>query len=334
MLKAGLIHWPIPNSEGSGSLLDMASRVYRPLLALLRTASGARVTVNINGALAERLDREKFGDILSGLREMAQDGRIELTGSAKYEPILALIPKDESRRQIRLNEEANRAVFGDAYRPRGFFPPALAVSPELLRTVFEMGYSWCLADEIGYGGKLRRVPRDRLFDVEGVPGLRVHFVERQPSSKGEFSLSFLTPSAESFESPDPVTISELERRIPRRDSIMPVRSSLRTSEADIRSHGPFAAWQNPADPVHQDFWSLVQRTIDAVGRADVGSSLARSRLDEALNASSFCTRAGARRFLSVLELLGSAVPASTVDEARASVHRIDRQLREDSNERI
>jgi hypothetical protein len=322
MLLAAIIDLPAPPGDGRETLLSSAGQIYRPLIALLRSVPRARITLNVLGRLSERLRDERFADILSGWRDLALEGRIELTGGAKFHPLLALIPKEEVRRQIRLNEETNRAIFGDAYRPRGFCPPELAVSPEVLRTIEEMGYSWCLADEIGYSGLLGRVPRDRLFQAGGVS---VHFVSRQFAAREPFQITTATPSREQLESNETVTMSELELRVPAREAIVPLRSSARTSEDDSRRRVPFAAWQDPAEPDHQEYWALLQLTIDAVSRAEAGPGPARQRLDEALHSSFAGSRIGARKLLEVLELLGSAVTPEVVEQARAAVSRIQRE---------
>jgi len=120
---ANFLHVYQPPTQTPEVVEQVANECYRKLVAILRRYPEAKLTLNISACLTEQLDRYGLGDVLDGIRECAERGQLELTGSAKYHPILPLIPEDEVRRQIRLNTETNSAFFGDAYRPRGFFAP-------------------------------------------------------------------------------------------------------------------------------------------------------------------------------------------------------------------
>src|SRR5207247_6121356 len=87
---------------------------YRPIVQLLLAHPRGRITLNINGVLTEQLARWGGEDVLAALRTLAERGQIEFTGSAKFHPILPLLPDAEIARQLHLNEQANRAPFGAA----------------------------------------------------------------------------------------------------------------------------------------------------------------------------------------------------------------------------
>lgn len=142
---APVFHFYQPPTQFPAVLKKICQESYRPLIDLFGEFDRARATVNINGALTEMLADCGHEDVLAGLRRLAEAGRIELTGSAMYHPILPLLPDCEIRRQIALNHATNRRAFGEPYWPAGFFPPELAYGPSIVRPVHETGHEWILA---------------------------------------------------------------------------------------------------------------------------------------------------------------------------------------------
>lgn len=145
---APLLHFYQPPLQLAHVLRKVVNESYRPLTEVFSQYPHARVTVNINGVLTEMLAEGGYQDIIQAMKELAEKGQLEFTGSAKYHPILPLIPVDEMRRQIRRNAQTNRHFFGDVYRPRGFFPPELAYGPSLLQPVLESRHEWLIVSGI------------------------------------------------------------------------------------------------------------------------------------------------------------------------------------------
>ena len=141
---APILHFYQPPTQFPAVLKRICDESYRPLIALLGEFERGRATVNINGSLTQMLQDCGHDDIVQGLRRVAEDGRIELLGSAMYHPILPLIPEPEIERQIQLNHATNRRAFGDVYAPRGFFPPELAYGPVINDAVARTGHQWIL----------------------------------------------------------------------------------------------------------------------------------------------------------------------------------------------
>ncbi len=102
------------------------------------------MTVNICGALTELLYEHGMSDVIDGMRQLAQKGQVEFTGSAKYHPILPLIPQSERLRQIILNHQMNRQFFGESYLPQGFFPPEMGYSRDIIKPVIDTGHKWLI----------------------------------------------------------------------------------------------------------------------------------------------------------------------------------------------
>ena len=116
-----IAHLPTANSNRPGSQANY-SKVLPPPCETLLQHPDAKITVNINGTLTEQLADYGFTDVIEDLEALGNRGQIEFTGSAKFHPLLPLLPEPEVIRQIKLNQTTNRQFFGKSYKPRGFFP--------------------------------------------------------------------------------------------------------------------------------------------------------------------------------------------------------------------
>ncbi|MGH2633170.1 MAG: hypothetical protein ACRDG3_07155, partial [Tepidiformaceae bacterium] len=145
---AQLLHFYQPPTQTHDVLRRVADESYRPLIRVIREHENARLAVNINGVLTELLLDHGLGDVVDGLRELAERGRVEFTGSGKFHPILPLIPEAHRRRSISENASTNRTAFGAAWQPRGFFTPELCYSPDILPAIAGAGHEWLVLSAI------------------------------------------------------------------------------------------------------------------------------------------------------------------------------------------
>lgn len=141
---APLFHFYQPPTQSPGVLLKISNEAYRPLLGVLEEYHHAKATININGVLTDMLWECGHSDIINSLKKLAEAGQIEFTGSGKYHPILPLIPTEEMQRQIRRNHLTNSYFFGEVYAPRGFFPPELCYSRDIVEPVVESRHQWII----------------------------------------------------------------------------------------------------------------------------------------------------------------------------------------------
>ena len=148
-----LLHFYQPPIQLPYVLRQVVCESYRPLIQLLADNPHARVTVNISGVLTEMLIDNAHQDVVEGLAWLAERGQVEFTGSAKYHPILPLLPEEEIRRQIRSNYNTNRRYLGPTYTPRGFFPPELCYSDRILGPVVDFGHDWVILSGIACHGQ-------------------------------------------------------------------------------------------------------------------------------------------------------------------------------------
>ena len=161
---APFLHFYQPPTQMHAVLKKVCNESYRPLLKMLLEHPNAKVTINICGVLTEMLNDHGAGDILSDIKKLAQNNQLEFVDSAKYHPILPLIPQNEVRRQIELNQKTNSYFFKESYKVRGFFPPEMCYSSDVARILANMGYEWVLISGVACQKKwpLDEIPRISL----------------------------------------------------------------------------------------------------------------------------------------------------------------------------
>ncbi len=295
------LHIYQPPTQSEEIVRKVTFECYRPLMRILKEHKTARVTLNINACLTEQLIRYGFSDVIDGIGQLAQEGRVELTGSAKYHPILPLIPKDEMKRQIELNQESNERYFKGVYRPKGFFLPEMCYSRETAEIVKTMGFEWMLADEIAYDGKLGHCRNNNLYTIESLAPMKIFFKERRISTAIAFgrcqnkqnfvelnknilseNVFLLTGTdgevyghhhlgqgrllEEIFDDGQipTCTISRLSELFLQNELVEPLVSSWSSWEDEIEQGIPFPQWNDPKNKIHQCQWELMALSIDAV----------------------------------------------------------------------
>ncbi len=145
---APLFHFYQPPTQTPAILMKVSNESYRPIMAVLDEFPDAKATFNINGVLTEMLALYGYTDVLQAMQKLAGKGQVEFTGSGKYHPILPLIPRDEVERQIRLNYNTNRQYIGDGYKPRGFFPPEMCYSSDIVKPIVDSRHEWIITSGI------------------------------------------------------------------------------------------------------------------------------------------------------------------------------------------
>jgi predicted glycosyl hydrolase (DUF1957 family) len=189
MYWANFLHFYQPPTQKKQWVDRITNEAYRRILAELEKAPQAKVTLNISAILVELWDEFGHRDVIEGYRKLLERGQIELTESAKYHPLLPRLPREEIARQIELSRETNRKYFGDAYQPKGFFPPEMAYDRNVAEAVAEMGYEWMIVDEYSYAPKLDVVDYHKIYEVDGINSaksgepLKIFFRQRSMSYK-------------------------------------------------------------------------------------------------------------------------------------------------------
>ncbi|MHA1777390.1 MAG: hypothetical protein DRO88_03165 [Promethearchaeia archaeon] len=149
---APFLHAYQPPWQDVGVLKEIYTECYDPLLSMLERHENAKITLNIQGCLIDLLNGLDLKNVRQRLTHLMQIDRINLVGSAKYHPILPIIPEKEAVRQISMNSKAIKASFDGNWSPTGFFPPEMAVSPIIVELVSELGFKWIIMDGIAHTG--------------------------------------------------------------------------------------------------------------------------------------------------------------------------------------
>jgi len=145
---AQLLHFYQPPTQTHEILRKVADESYRPLIQVIREHENARLAVNVNGVLTEMLLDHGLADVVKGLSELAERGQLEFTGSGKFHPILPLIPDAHRRQSIADNGATNQRAFGPTWQPRGFFPPEMCYSADILSPIASAGYEWTVVSGV------------------------------------------------------------------------------------------------------------------------------------------------------------------------------------------
>ncbi|MHA2035337.1 MAG: hypothetical protein ACW972_00875 [Promethearchaeota archaeon] len=138
------LHMYQPPTQDQKILKKIDRECYKPLFNVLEYHDNAKICLNINGVLIDLLREFNLSDTIELLKNLVSEGKIEIVGTAKFHPILPLIPKTEVQRQIHLNEDTNKIEFGNLWKRKGFFPPEMAISGSVAKHIHGLGYKWVI----------------------------------------------------------------------------------------------------------------------------------------------------------------------------------------------
>ncbi len=345
MKWANFLHIYQPAGQQPDILAAVVTQSYRPILEGMKANPKARLTLNINGVLLEMFDQYGYRDLIDSINTLVKEGRLELTGSAKYHALLPFLSEKEMMRQIQENEATLKFYTQNQYQPNGFFPPEMAYDEKIAPMLEQLGYRWLIIDEIACGGKTGQVDYSKIYKIKGT-NLSVFFRERSPSNlimgaavrsvdsleevlkKNISGNNYLITGmdGETFGHHRPglekllfeifqsskfqlVTISELQQLYTDTIEISPVKSTWASSEQDIERGIQFLSWDDPENEIHHWQRELVGLMLDSVYGMDEKSTYfvgIRKAMDEALSSDQFWW-ASAKPWWSLEEIVRGAV---------------------------
>lgn len=112
MIWACFLHFYQPPTQKKYWIDRITDESYRRIIKGLLENPTAKITLNINSILCELWEECGHTDVLDGLKALVERGQVELTGSAKFHPLLPKLPKEMVVRQILLNEITLNKYFG------------------------------------------------------------------------------------------------------------------------------------------------------------------------------------------------------------------------------
>jgi alpha-amylase/alpha-mannosidase (GH57 family) len=304
MYWANFLHFYQPPTQKPFWIHKITTESYRPILKQLKEFPDAKLTLNINGILLEHFDNCGEDDVLELIKELLAKGQLELTGSAKYHPLLPFLPDEEIARQIKLNEETHRKYFGDLYKPKGFFPPEMGFNKHVAEVVAKLGYEWVIVDELSFPREKWPVDYSKIYTIEGLKNFKIYLRERKMSwiilsgqvgtgnlliqglgdrlNKGEYLLTAMDGETfghhrpgldhllfEIYQSPDlkTILISDLPKHFQKTEPIEPLASTWALMAKDLEKKKPFSRWKDEENAIHNLQWELTNLAMGVVYKA-------------------------------------------------------------------
>ena len=150
------LHQPIGNYDTVFE--EHVSEVYLPFLRRLAARNTWPIALHVSGPLLEWMESHdaRYLDLLGPL---VADGKVELLLAGFYEPVLAVLPREDRLEQIRWMREAISRRFGAD--PRGLWLTERVWEPGLAADLADAGVHFALVD-------------DHHFAVAGFPAERLH----------------------------------------------------------------------------------------------------------------------------------------------------------------
>lgn len=131
------LHFYQPPTQEDEITWNILIFCYLPLLRMLDSKSGYGITVNINACLVDQIRKLGSPEFFELIDRLARDGKVEFLNSARYHPLLPLIPAEVLLRQIQTD-----------FKSPGFFPSELAINQSVLDL---LPYKYVLIDETSLG---------------------------------------------------------------------------------------------------------------------------------------------------------------------------------------
>ena len=303
------LHIYQPPWQEEGVIEQVANQSYDYLLALLKKYRNFKFTLSITGNLLDILASQR-PDLIARLRHFVKNGQVELVGTAHYHAILPLLPKEEIKRQIDLNNEALQRYFGKT-KINGFYLPEMAYSLGAAKVIKSLGFGWLILDPIAYIG---RSAEKTLYEIRNL-GLKVVFRDRRISktyppeiiwrkltdlqqdqtiitaTDGEIYGHFHTDWQGHLEKIllsgrlVVMTVGDYLATLEKTEKIELCPSSWESQQSEIKQGIPFIMWADPKNPIHGALWRLVNLAIILVHKyqQDKNWVWARQHLDRGLS---------------------------------------------------
>ena len=278
------LHLYQPVNTDNFNIEEANEKSYKRLLRSLEENNDVKFTFNVAGCLIQRWEEMGEHKLIERLFSLVKKGKLELTGTAMYHPILPLIPEEEVIRQVRENENILKKYLGDNYKPKGFFLPEMAYSPNVSKIIKELGYEWIIVDEIIYNGKLNQLDVTKIYEDEN-SGLKLVIRARSESNtyvpqevsklldEGGIEIVITASDGELYGLRHIDHTGEFEKLLKRQDletqkisdfidgeeilkKIKPISGNWNSSEKEIKEGQPFFVWYNKKNKIQMKLWEM------------------------------------------------------------------------------
>ncbi len=281
MIWINFLHLYQPVNAEDQVIEEATEKSYLRIVRALEENPGIKFNLNITGCLFLRWEELGYKSLIKRIKNLADKGQLEITGTVAYHSFPPLIPKKETERQIKENEDILKKYLGNKFKPQGFFIPEMAYSEDVAKIVKKMGYEWIILDEIAYEGKIGKTEINQIYKDKNSK-LDVVFRSRELSNgyfpdkalknpEIDFALTGNDGELYGLRHEDPT--GELEKLLKRKDletktvsefisekeeriEFSPFACSWESSEKDIKNNKPYILWYN-RDNINQiKIWEL------------------------------------------------------------------------------
>ncbi len=277
------IHLYQPANTKDCYIKEAVENSYSRILRALKEHPQIKFTININACLLYRLEEMGYMWLINGFKDLYEKGQIEIVSTAAYHPVLPLIPKYEVKKQVLEQEKALFKYFGISEKVKGFFFPEMAYSPQVAKTIKEMGYDWIILDEIAYQGELDKVNFEKIY-IDKNSKLKVIFRSRrysntfvpdlilklQEEKKDKLLITATDGELYGLRHEDPS--GELEKALElsnlktekvseyiKNQEIKEVKvlaCSWESMPKELKDNQPYVLWNGRRNPIHKELWKL------------------------------------------------------------------------------
>jgi len=311
------LHFYQPPTTDNETIIEAAEKSYKRIISALKRNRQIKFTLNITGCLLEKLKILGYEELINDLKTMVAQGQIELTGSAAFHPILALLPDKEIIRQIKINEEILKKYFGPKFNAQGFFIPEAAYAVKVAKIVKKLNYRWIMLDEISADIKSSRLDFSSLY-VDKNSGLKILFRQRQNSKK--YAPQVIFKLMKKLEAKTVITATDAElyglrhkdfsytfEKLLKRPEIKTLTaseylaglgkskkitlraSSWESTDQELKNNLPYFLWHNQKNKIQNLLWQLTSAAIANINKyaKDQNYFWSRQHLDRGLASCTF-----------------------------------------------
>ncbi|MFA6306574.1 MAG: polysaccharide deacetylase family protein [Patescibacteria group bacterium] len=311
------LHFYQPPTADNETIVEAVEKSYKRIISALKRNRQIKFTLNIAGCLLSRLEILGYKELINDLKAMVAQGQIELTGSAAFHPILALLPDAEIIRQIKINEEILKKYFGRKFKASGFFIPEAAYSASVAKIIKKLGYGWIMLDEISSGLKSDRPDNSHLY-LDKNSGLKILFRQRQNSQK--YAPQVIFKLIKKLEAKTVITATDAElyglrhkdfsytfEKLLHRPEIKTLTageylaklkatkkislraSSWESAEKELKNNLPYFLWRDKKNKIQTLLWQLANAAIVNINKypKDQNYFWSRQHLDRGLASCTF-----------------------------------------------
>ncbi|MDA4129460.1 MAG: DUF1926 domain-containing protein [Thaumarchaeota archaeon] len=138
-------HQPIGNRDAIIEKIFQNS--YYPFLRKLADYPSVKVNLHYTGFLLDWFEAH-HPNIIEVIRKLVASGQVELLGGAYYEPVISVIPDQDTLGQTKLLSERIESLF--SYTPNGFWLAERAWEPELPEVLSQSNSLYTLVDDVSF----------------------------------------------------------------------------------------------------------------------------------------------------------------------------------------